>query len=250
MYKEQFISKDNFETEIIYNMNIITWNMQGSSATTENKWNTGVKPLLGSMEPTPVLCLQECGGVPESAMLIQTLTFAVDVGVTDTVTVYAWGGTSSRPAYFIFFHCWDTEGNRVNTAVVTNSLPLDLSTSVALILPKGSKVWRPALGVCCDDTWVFSFHAISPGGPDGADLLTAVSDNYATWIVGADWNRQPDTLAVPGGSVLCPPANNTYSVKDAIVKYDYCVRSGDFGGTGTVITAVVLSDHYPVSFAI
>lgn len=229
-------------------MYVFTWNMQGSNAGTENKWNYGVKALLKSLDTTPILCLQECGGVPDSAQWEGAINFALGNGLNDTVDIYSWGGSKTRPAYYIFFHNWDDGSNRVNTAIVTSILPEDIADSVMLIIPAGSKVWRPALGVLFNDTWVFSFHAISPNGPDGADLLTAVSGKCAKWVVGADWNREPANLTAPAGSVICPPGANTYSVQKPKKKYDYCVCTGTTAITGSVQTTIITSDHYPVGY--
>ncbi len=230
-------------------MNVITYNMQGASHSTENKWNFGVMPLMRSMDPTPVVCLQECGSVPASAIHLDTIEFPLADGTVDRVEVYMWGGSDTRLGYFIFFHNWDVDGNRVNTAIVTDTPPENFRTSVALISPAGGAVWRPALGILFGDTWVFAFHAISPGGPDGAGLLTAVAGNYPIWIVAADWNREPATLAVPPGSVTCPPNDNTYSVQYPRYKYDYCVRSGVDAVTGAIVNTIIVSDHFPVQFA-
>jgi len=229
-------------------MNVITWNMQGSNASTENKWNRGVKPLLQASNPTPIVCLQECGGVPNSVVLLDTIHFPLTPTVTDVVRIYLWGMTDTRLGYYIFFHNWDTGGNRVNTAIVTDAPPENLGAGVVLIPPHGGAVWRPALGVNFNNTWVFSFHAISPGGPDGAGLLAAVAANFPSWVVAADWNRAPNTLNAPGGSSICPPNANTYSVANPRVPYDYCVCSGPQSVTGTVLNQVVMSDHFPVGF--
>jgi len=231
-------------------MYIFTWNMQGANYSTEDKWNYGVMGLLNSQDATPVMCLQECGAPPASAKLLDTINIQLISGFKDTVEVYLWGTTDTRLGYYIFFHKWDTAGNRVNTAILTDSPPENLKTGVQLVSPSGSVAWRPALGVLINGEWVFSFHAISPGGPDGADLLTEVATNYTSWIVGADWNREPANLTVPSGSIICPPDANTYSVKDPKKKYDYCVRSGTTQVTGTVIKTIVTSDHFPVGFGV
>lgn len=44
-----------------------TWNMQGASHATANKWNTGVTTLMQNCD---VLALQEAGSVPSSAIQI------------------------------------------------------------------------------------------------------------------------------------------------------------------------------------
>lgn len=234
-------------------MNIVTWNMQGSNASTENKWNTGVMNILTSVPDTPIMCLQECGAVPLSAIPVITVYFHLGNGVVDRVDIYSWGGTSTRPGYYIFFHNWDNNGNRVNTAIVSKTLPADFLKDIVLMSPSTGPVWRPALGVNFQGTWVFSFHAISPGGPDGPGLLTDVSQfcnqNNSSWLVGADWNREPHQQVAPAGSVICPPNANTYSVSFPHAEYDYCVTSGANSVTGTVIDSVLLSDHFPVAFA-
>ena len=229
-------------------MNIITWNMQGSNASTESKWNSGVVPLLHTANPSPIVCLQECGRVPASAELIDTLSFPVGAGESDTVEVYRWGGTRTRLGYYIFFHNWDQGGSRVNTAIVTSTPPQDFAASVALVNPKGEATWRPALGVQFGDTWVFSFHATSPGGPDGAGLLSTVATYYPSWVVAGDWNRAPGDLTAPNGSVICPPNSNTYSIVNPSLHYDYSVCSGVTSVTGTVLS-LMMSDHFPVGFS-
>jgi cytolethal distending toxin subunit B len=232
-------------------MNIITWNMQGSNASTENKWNTGVANILNSIKPTPVVCLQECGGVPASAQPLNVITFPLATGGNDFVYIFAWGGTRSRPGYYIIFHNWDVNGNRVNSAIVTNALPAN-TNDFMLISPTVGPTWRPALGININGTWVFSFHAISPGGVDGPGLLNQVAqfcaNTNSNWLVAGDWNNPPNALNIPGGSVICPPNGNTFSVIYPNAQYDYCVCSGTNAVTGTVLQPVIMSDHYPVAY--
>jgi cytolethal distending toxin subunit B len=104
---------------------LTTWNRQGGNASTEAKWQTGVADMLtNSPTPPAVICLQEPGGVPTSALLRVTVTFADPFGSPTSVEVYDWGGTEREPGRTIVYHHWDTAGNRVNTAVVSrNNLP-------------------------------------------------------------------------------------------------------------------------------
>ena len=44
-----------------------TWNLQGSSASTENKWNVSVRQLITGSNPVDILMVQEAGSVPRSA---------------------------------------------------------------------------------------------------------------------------------------------------------------------------------------
>lgn len=229
-------------------MNIITWNMQGSNATTENKWNAGVKNILQSISPRPIVCLQECGRVPPSGHHYTRLPFAINEDEVDFVDVYQWGGTQYRPGYWVFIHHWDTGANRVNTAIVTKVPPDDFGTGVALIQPTGEVTWRPALGIQLGEEWIFSFHAISPNGPDAPGLIDAVWSSYPYWYIGADWNQQPDDLVLPDGIVKCPPDLNTHSVANAVNKYDYVIRSGGDQVVGARLSGLIMSDHYAVGY--
>jgi cytolethal distending toxin subunit B len=226
-------------------MRITTWNMQGSSASTEVKWQTGVAPLLQSAD---VVCLQESGGVPGSAVHLNDVSFKDPAGNMEVVSLYAWGGTESRPRYGIAFHHWDVGGNRVNEAIVA---PIGAGGACTLIWPAYLPVWRPALGLNVNGGWILSFHAISGGGADAANMVAAIASSLAgsAWCAGADFNREPGSFAVPAGCVVCPPNTFTYSVMNPRARYDYFVRSG--GGpaqTGTVL-GLNLSDHYPAAFA-
>lgn len=230
-------------------MNVITWNMQGSNASTENKWNAGVANILNSIKPTPIVCLQECGGVPDSARPVGVITFPMPVGGNDYIYIYRWGGTSTRGGYYIIFHNWDTGGNRVNSAIVTDTLPQN-NNDFILVSPGAGPSWRPAIGINVNGTWVFSFHAISPGGADAQGLLTQVVQfcGNANWLVAGDWNQAPGALTVPNGSVICPPNTNTFSVIYPNAQYDYAVCTGTNAVTGTVLQPVIMSDHHPVAY--
>src|SRR5690606_6317645 len=66
---------------------IITWNLQGSSHGTEDKWNRGLLPLMQGSDGADVLCVQECGKVPDSAEQLE------DYG--DGFSLWTWAGTGS-----------------------------------------------------------------------------------------------------------------------------------------------------------
>lgn len=232
-------------------MNIVTWNMQGGNASTEVKWQTGVGNMLTNLNPRPdFVCVQEAGVPPASAEHLGAVEVALPGGGGFTqVDYYAWGGTRSRPAHSIAFHHWDELGNRVNTAIVSNTFVPPMPP-ISLLWGPGP-VWRPAVAWNVGGGWVFSFHAISPGGPDAAGTVGAIPGlvGGAAWVIGGDFNREPNSFAIPGGSVFCPPGGNTYSVTNPTRRLDYCVSSVAAQGPGTVLS-LIMSDHYPVAFAI
>jgi len=221
-------------------MHLFTWNMQGSNASTEMTWNTGVAPLLRGRDDA-VCCLQECGAVPASATL--TATFG------QGVNLYNWGGTRTRPGKWITWYQADPHGNRCNLAVVSS--PELRPQGAGLVRAAGSIQWRPALGVDFGAITVFSIHAISPGGPDAPGLLAAISGAAPTgtrWAVGGDFNRNPGIA----GYHCHPPAGPTYNANTPTPtqRLDWCVTSTAHRGLqGEVITGLQRSDHYPVAYA-
>ena len=221
-------------------MNIITWNMQGSKASTELAWNTGVAPLMRD-QAEAVCCLQECGAVPESASPVHS--------PDQNVRLYNWGGTHSRPGYWIAWYHSDPRGNRCNLAVVSSTKVRP--QGVRIVQAAGAHQWRPALGVDFGGIEVFSIHAISPGGPDARGLLEAVSAAVPSgkpWTVAGDFNREPGIA----GYHCHEPKSPTYNANTATPdrKLDWCATSASYPElAGEVMTGLQRSDHYPVFYA-
>ncbi|MFZ5817640.1 MAG: endonuclease/exonuclease/phosphatase family protein [Bacillota bacterium] len=209
-----------------------TWNMQGSSASTENKWNSGVLAMFTQLH-LEVCCLQECGGVPDSAQLVQNY---------HGIELYTWGTERSRK--YILFYPWDQGGNRCNLAIVSRSQILQ----PALLYPTAGPVWRPALGANLNGLWLFSIHAISPNGPDAPGLLNAIAlyAGTAGWVAAGDYNREPHTLAVPW--TVNPPNGVTRPASGVAI--DYAVGTNPRPVTGQVVSGLLLSDHYPVLYSL
>lgn len=224
--------------------------MQGGSARTEQKWETGVKNMFQTAPELNAMCLQEAGSPPDAAKPLFDVQIARPGGGYEIVNVFAWGGSASRPFGFILFHNWDTEGHRVNTAIVLKSTTPPAEADVRLCWPAAGATHRPALGVVLGSNYLFSFHAISPKGPDGAAILTAVAATARRnpWYIGADWNRTPDKLVVPPSSVRCLANGPTHPSTKPTEMYDYFVRSGDEATEGNVVDSLVLSDHLPVAY--
>lgn len=244
-------------------MNLITWNMQGSNWSTEQKWQTGVlnvfRSLLNGGRNADVTCLQEAGRPPDGWNARHTYHFVVPAGRPPDVQLYSFGVTRSPRAGVglnVLFYEWDEAGNRVNLAIAWRAqvgLP-----GVELRWAAAGPVWRPVLGVQLPAPapagWFFSCHAISPGGADAPGLLQAaagVAGAGVAWVVAGDFNREPAGPAglapLPHGSSICPPNGPTYSVLHPVSRYDYAVRSGA-AVTGQVLD-LHMSDHKPVEFS-
>ena len=235
-----------------------TWNMQGANHSTEEKWRRGVSNMLTTPGSPNVICLQEAGAVPESAKIRIEVQFAVPAtagGGWTRISIYDWGGTSTRPARTIVFHLWDVNGHRVNTGIVTKET-LPNPANVRLAWPAFGPVLRPAVGVQVGAEWIFSFHANAAGGVDAQGILAAIDtfSGGSTWRVGGDFNRDPSTLIappgapghIPAGSFVCPPNNFTHPAQRADRRLDYFVTRGNAAETALVDTSIFLSDHWAV----
>lgn len=238
-------------------MRLATWNMQGSNASTDAKWQTGVsnafrRALLDAM------CLQETGGVPSSAMLRGTVNFVDPYGAPTSLDIYNWGATQrprSGSQKTIVFHEWDTAGGRVNTAVVTRGpLPHPFGHIVNLIWGNAGRIRRPAVGVFFRGEWIYSFHATSPRGGDTPHVLDQVETDSAgvTWRVGGDFNRWPTSLdgLISDEMVICPPNAPTHPNRRPRKMLDYFVCQGDEDDEveGQVGGTLALSDHRVVYY--
>lgn len=232
---------------VLCKMNLVTWNMQGSNASTEDKWNTQVATILNANSKPDFICLQESGGVPDSAVERGSKRVRDPRTGADTmIRYYEWRGTATRPGCCVVFHEWDAAGGRVNSAVVIRGIRWPEQMELVW---GGAHDWRPALGIELEGKWTFSYHAISKGGPDAPTVVAAAAGlaNPSPWVIAGDFNREPP-FTVPGGSAIREPGGNTYSVKSPTKKYDYCVSTVAPKGQGDVLTSVLFSDHYPVLF--
>jgi cytolethal distending toxin subunit B len=198
-----------------------TWNMQGSSNPTENKWRVFIVKLL--QQNLNVLALQEAGTPPASAIpsslspaIFQNTGWSSDgsnaIGDGAVVTQYAWNiSTQSRPnTYYIYWANTDPSGNRCNNAIVTRK-PAE---QVISFLPPGSR--RSVIGVRHGSTWYFSVHARSGEMPSSStndvpsitqSIGTVVGQLAAgspvTWVALGDWNQEPASSP----SFPAPPAS-------------------------------------------
>lgn len=230
-------------------MKIITWNMQGSSHYNENKWNEAINHWFRLDIGADVVCIQECGNIPESAELI-----IEHIDDMQDFNLYLWG--TARSSKYILYYPWDQGGNRCNLAVVSKIAPSEYIVDGNSILgaialfPDSRRSHRPIIGMLISDIWVYSIHAISKGGPDALELIECAANFMPNkpWIVAGDYNRVPETLeGYP--FVICPPNNPTYSTLNPRSKYDYMTKSEGDIILGSVY-GLIMSDHYPVFYNI
>lgn len=224
-------------------MEIVTWNMEGSNASTETKWQTGVNNLLNSAE---VVCLQECGGVPPSAKVQANFGNIKFIGMKPdakgniynfAVSYYQWG--TVRSATHILFLKTDSKNNKVNMAIVSKTPPDKFLNAKPGLLGA-----RPALGMRIGIWDIFSIHAWSPGGNDAKNLLTNVKDLVnSPWAVLGDYNRVPDKLKVPNGTGKYVPLAVTR--RKSALRLDYMVGAGVSKAKIEVLN-MELSDHNAV----
>jgi cytolethal distending toxin subunit B len=267
-------------------MRVVTWNMQGSNAATEAKWQTGVLNLMSSLH-CHVICLQECGLVPPSAPSQSLYNAAGNpvipfVGAVPaphgfggiavpavpgvvwaflhgfTVSYHTWG--TARRRYHIFHMLTDTGAFRVNLAIVSRLLPTHfLSAAPGLV---GA---RPAIGVriaYLGTIWdIFTLHAWANGGNDAANLLANIlAVGGANCAMLGDFNREPPApwvprpahaakprIAIPGATFLCSPHAATRLASGRLL--DYMVKSGA-QVDGVRCDAIHMSDHKAVIYEI
>ena len=220
-------------------MKLTTWNMQGCSASTENKWNTGVNNLM-SQGGIYVFCLQECGAVPLSA---HPLGHSPDGAI-----LYQWG--TARTARWIVFFPSDPNGNRCNLAIVVRGPYPPPLAGIMVLYPSSGPQWRPLLGVTVNGVIFFCLHAISGAGQDVSGLLTEASQNGGNnWVAAGDFNRNPDNNFPAGNWCVCDPDGDTYPSIAPQQELDFAVRNASAPAVqGTVQSSLYLSDHLPVVY--
>lgn len=172
-----------------------TWNLQGSSASTENKWNVSVRQLITGDNPVNILMVQEAGRVPATA---RPTGRVIQPGGTP-IEEYTWDlGTRSRPhSVFIYYANIDVGARRVNMAIVSARQAEEVF--VVRQDRVAADVSRPAIGIRIGNDVFFNIHALASGGGDATALVTAVHDAFLTrqelsWIIAGDFNRDPASL--------------------------------------------------------
>ncbi|TKX31240.1 cytolethal distending toxin subunit B family protein [Campylobacter estrildidarum] len=240
-----------------------TWNMQGSSASTESKWNVSVRQLVTGENPLNIVAIQEAGVLPATATMTSRQVQPVGVGIP--IHEYEWNlGSFSRPnIVYIYYSRIDVGANRVNMAIVTRT-----RADEVIVLPPPTVASRPIIGIrICNDVFL-NIHALARGGNDAGAIVTAVDMHFRNlpdinWMIMGDFNRNPDQLT----PLLDPDLRRRIRI---VSPPSFTQTSGntiDYAITGNsnqaaayrppFITAVLAlagirtflaSDHFPVNF--
>ncbi|MCK3655855.1 cytolethal distending toxin subunit CdtB [Pasteurellaceae bacterium Macca] len=264
-----FLSLPSYAT--LDQFNVATWNLQGSSASNESKWNISVRQLLLGQQAADILMVQEAGSLPSSAMRTERVVQPVGVGIP--IEEYIWNlGTTSRPNnFYIYYSRLDVGANRVNLAIVSRVRADDV-----FVVDSGVPVLqaRPAIGIRIGSDAFFSLHALSSGGADAFRLVQNVYHFFAmdatrrqmSWMLVGDFNRSPTSLqaqlrsepAVNNGTLIIAPTESTHrsgNILDYAVIHNGTIPSGQTQrlnmGASIMFNqfrSQITSDHFPVSF--
>ncbi|MDA3969675.1 cytolethal distending toxin subunit B family protein [Helicobacter ibis] len=239
-----------------------TWNLQGSSAATESKWNVSVRQLITGDSPLDVLMVQEAGVLPQSAIMTERVVQPVGVGIP--THEYEWNlGTASRPkSVWIYYSRIDVGANRVNVAIVSRQ-----RADEVFVIPPPTVASRPILGIRIGDSAFFNVHALARGGNDAGALITAVDmqmrnqANVRNWIIAGDFNREPNMIT----NLIDPELASRITIVAQSSATQASGRVLDYAITGSSrgtyvappLAAILIlaglrthlaSDHFPVNF--
>lgn len=239
---------------------LATWNLQGSSAATESKWNISIRQIISGENPADILAVQEAGNLPSSAR--QTGRTLIQGG-TIVVNEFEWQlGSLSRPlSVFIYYTQIDTGANRVNLAIVSR-----FRADEVLAFPPPTTASRPMIGIRLGNDVFVNIHALANGGIDAPAAINSVFETFRnrpeiTWTIMGDFNRSPDSVREALRleprirlNFLAPPAATQRSGGTL----DWAVvgnSSGDLVQTALVAVLMLanlrthlVSDHFPVNF--
>lgn len=182
---------------VIDDFKTATWNMQGSSASSEAKWSVSIRQMFSGASGIDILAVQEAGTLPQTARATgRTFDFN---GTSVQVSEHIWNlGTSLRPSFvYIYYAPTDAGANRVNLALVSRT-----PANEVFLLPPPTTASRPMLGIRINNDAFFSIHALANGGADASaivhniDLFFQGSPTLAStnWIIMGDFNREPGEL--------------------------------------------------------
>jgi len=241
--------------------NVGTWNLQGSSASSESKWGISIRQLITGANPLDVLMVQEAGVLPSTAMQTERMVQPGGIPIHE----YIWNlGTASRPnSVFIYYSRVDVGANRVNLAIVSR-----VQADEVFVLPPPTTASRPIIGIRIGNDAFFSIHALSRGGNDAGAIITAVDEFFRNrpeinWMVAGDFNREPSMLlrlvdfdVANRVNIVFPPSFTQRSGGTL----DYAVTGNSDRRRAYVAPALsailmlaslrthLVSDHFPVNF--
>ncbi|WP_104722670.1 cytolethal distending toxin subunit B family protein [Helicobacter mesocricetorum] len=248
---------------------VSTWNLQGSLANTESKWNVSVRQLITGDNPANILMIQEAGAIPATARRTGRM---VQPGGTP-VEEFIWElGTYSRPnSVYIYYAPLDVGARRVNLAIVSDRRADEVFVVHQNVVATDSS--RPAIGIRIGNDVFFNIHALASGGGDAPALVTAVHNAFINmpqinWLIAGDFNRDPallqaglDTRIANHIRIVAPNSATHFGARGANRTLDYALVGRSSPSRSTIalpqITALLIaanirahlsSDHSPVHF--
>lgn len=241
---------------------IVTWNLQGSSAASESKWNINVRQLVSGSDGADILMIQEAGSLPLTA--VQTPRQIQPVGIGIPVNEYTWNlGTTRRPDIrYIYYSRVDVGANRVNLAIVSRQQ----ANNVFVIRPP-TTISRPVIGIQIRNDVFLTAHSLANGGPDSAAIVRSVNMFFnqsqfrsLEWFLAGDLNRSPSRLEndlilerIDRDVTVVAPAVATQR-SGGILDYGVISARAAFASTLTCslflqrMRSQLSSDHLPVGF--
>lgn len=244
----------------IQDYNISTWNMQGSSASTESKWNINVRQIITGNSASDILLIQEAGSLPLSARQTERVVQTGGIPIHE----YTWNlGTTSRPnMVYIYYSRVDVGANRVNLAIITRRQADEVFT-----LTPPTALSRPIIGIRIGQDAFFTAHALANGGSDAPAIVQNVFDAFrgspsTNWLIGGDFNRSPTSLLGAldqrvASRVSIISTNAPTQRQGGTLDYAVAGNSGSAAFLAPALSAVLLlanmvsqlaSDHVPVNF--
>lgn len=155
----------SFACANISDYKVMTRNLQGSSASTESKWNVNVRQLLSGTAGVDILMVQEAGAVPTSAVPtgrhIQPFGWVFPLMNTRNL-----GTTSRQDIRYIYYSAIDVGARRVNLAIVSRQR----ADNVYVLRPT-TVASRPVIGIGLGNDVFLTAHALASGGPDAAAIV-------------------------------------------------------------------------------
>ncbi|EBP3475378.1 cytolethal distending toxin subunit B family protein, partial [Salmonella enterica subsp. arizonae] len=148
----------SFACANISDYRVMTWNLQGSSASTESKWNVNVRQLLSGTSGVDILMVQEAGAIPTSA--VPTGRHIQPFGVGIPIDEYTWnlGTTRRQDIRYIYYSRIDVGARRVNLAIVSRQR----ADNVYVLRPT-TVASRPVIGIGLGNDVFLTAHALASG---------------------------------------------------------------------------------------
>lgn len=223
---------------------LMTWNMQGDTTDSESLWPRVASMATGAR--ADIVLLQEVTSPPRSGRDPVQSVLADQNSRTYTTIQVDYGRDPERGMWRMYFL---DAGLRQMLVVMIRRIWVAFQHRLVVLADGWNS--RPAFGVRMDtnagivDSY-FSIHAISGGGPNAAALVNAVAGAAPAnefWHVAGDFNREPNTVAMPGTIYNTTQPTRPRSGR----RLDWMVTNDPNAFACTLMTTS-LSDHNAVSF--